>query len=471
MHPELKGIEATNPWEAGTATLCTSVPTVQQYLTDAVAQICRSVPGLGGFFTITASESLTNCWSHQGGMKCPRCSLRPPADVIAKLNNLFREGIRQAGTKAKLIVWDWGWNDSWAENIIARLARDAWFMSVSEWSLPIERGGVRVVVGEYSISAIGPGPRATRHWELARKRGLKTIAKIQAGNTWELSATPYIPALESVAQHAANLRDARIDGLMLGWSLGGYPSPNLEVVAELGCDDKTSPEAAMKTVALRRFGSLLAPAVVRAWKDCSAAFSEFPFGNGIYHHPSQSGPSNLLFGEPTGYNSGAVGLPYDDLASWRGQYPAEVFIEQFDKVASGFETALAKLKGAIEHSDAEVSVKERSALQKEFNVLFAATLHFRSATNQCRFVNARNRLAVCKNHEEALQLIRQLEQLLVDEIALASRLHAIQSRDSRIGFEASNQYYYVPVDLGEKVLNCSHLLRTWLPAKRAQWQA
>ena len=33
-----------------------------------------------------------------------------------------------------------------------------------------------------------------------------------------------------------------------------------------------------------------------------------------------------------------------------------------------------------------------------------------------------------------------------------------ETRDSRIGFEASNQYYYVPLDLVEKVINCHDLL-------------
>jgi hypothetical protein len=47
-------------------------------------------------------------------------------------------------------------------------------------------------------------------------------------------------------------------------------------------------------------------------------------------------------------------------------------------------------------------------------------------------------------------------------------LHAVQSRDSRIGFEASNQYYYVPVDLAEKVINCQDLLTRWLPAERSR---
>ena len=61
--------------------------------------------------------------------------------------------------------------------------------------------------------------------------------------------------------------------------------------------------------------------------------------------------------------------------------------------------------------------------------------------------------------------------MLTDELALARRLQAIQSRDGRIGFEASNQYFYVPIDLGEKVLNAHDLLNRWLPARRAEYAA
>lgn len=466
--PHLKGVEAANPWESGNATLCTSVPEVQKYLTNSIAHICRAVPDLGGFFSITASENLSNCWSHNGGSKCPRCSQRSPSEVISELNTIYFEGIRRAGNNQELIVWDWGWNDAWAEEIINHLPKNVSFMSVSEWSIPINRGGVKSVIGEYSISTIGPGPRATRHWKFARQRGLKTIAKIQAGNTWELSTVPYIPALENVAKHAANLRDAKVDGLMLGWSLGGYPSPNLEVVAELGGIEEITPQAAMEIVARRRFGSRLAPSVVQAWHEFSAAFGEFPFGSGLYQTPMQTGPANLLWGEPTKYPSGAVGLPYDDFTSWRGQYPPEIFIGQLDKVATGFEKAFANLT-QVRSVESQLKSNEREAFEKELSVAEAAAIHFRSATNQCRFVQARDRLAAAKTRPEALPQIDILERVLSDELALAKRLHAIQSHDSRIGFEASNHYYYVPLDLAEKVINCEHLLRIWLPEKKARW--
>jgi hypothetical protein len=449
--PQLKGAV-----EGDHATLCTSVPEVQKFIADSIATICRAVPDLGGFFSITASENLTNCWSHGGGAKCPRCARRPAADVIAEVNRLFQDGIRKSGSRAQLIAWDWGWNDAWAGDVIKQLPTEVALQSVSEWRLPIERGGVKAEIGEYSISAVGPGPRAQRHWQLARERGLQTIAKIQAGNTWELSAVPYIPAVENVARHAENLSRANINGLMLGWTLGGYPSPNLEVVSEtLACG---SADEAMRRVAERRFGASLAPAVVAAWRGFSAAFREFPFHIGVvYSGPQQLGPANLLSAEPTGYHATMVGFPYDDLDGWRAVYPPEIFAGQLEKVAEGFDRAMTELKTSATGAES-IPTAQRRAFTEECRVAEAAAVHFRSSANQARFVLARRAAAAANNPEVALARRATMQRLLKEEIALARRLHAIQSRDSRIGFEASNQYYYVPVDLVEKVVNCRHLL-------------
>lgn len=449
-HPQLKGAP-----EGDHAAICTSVPEVQAFIRNSVATICRAVPDLGGFFSISASENLTNCWSHGGGAKCPRCRKRPPADVIAEVNRLFHDGIRDASSTARLIAWDWGWNDAWAGDVIKQLPAEVALQSVSEWSLPIERGGVKSSVGEYSISAVGPGPRAQRHWQIARERGLKTIAKIQAGCTWELSAVPYIPAVENVARHAENLRGANIDGLMLGWTLGGYPSPNLEVVAEtLACG---SADAAMQQVAERRFGKTIAPAVVKAWRGFSAAFREFPYHIGVvYNGPQQCGPANLFWAEPTGYAATMVGFPYDHLDQWRAIYPTEIFIQQLEKVAGGFEQSLAELTSLTRQATATAG--QRRALEQECGVAAAAGIHFRSAANQARFVLARDNLAKSGSPETSAPHRAEMERALRSEIVLARRLYELQRRDSRLGFEASNQYYYVPVDLMEKVLNCHQLL-------------
>jgi hypothetical protein len=421
--------------EAGYATVCTSVPEVRAGIREAVATVCRDVPELGGFFTITASENLTNCWSHGRGQACPRCATRRPAEVIAEVNACIQEGIVAGGGRQQLIAWDWGWADAWAVEAVEKLPAGVAVMSVSEWSLPIERGGIKSEVGEYSMSAVGPGPRAQRTWAAARKRGLPVLAKIQAGVTWELSSVPYIPVLKNVAEHAANLKTAGVDGIMLGWTLGGHPSPNLEMVKEIFSG------GSLEALAKRRHGERLAKDAVAFWNECSDAFREFPYHiQCVYQAPFQMGPANLLWGERTGYHATMVGLPYDDLAGWRAIYPPEIWAGQLEKVAAGFEAAVKKMRAAADE-------KVPAPLAEELRFAEAAALHWGSAASQARFVMARDAKAPADERR------RWIER----EIAAAKRLHALQSEDARIGFEASNQYYYVPLDLVEKVVCCRWL--------------
>lgn len=460
-HPDVKGV-SEGPYTA----MCTSAEPVKGFIRDAVASICREVPDLAGFFTITASENLTSCWSHYGGANCPRCAERGADVVIAEVNALIREGIDTAGSNAELIAWDWGWQDAWAEAAIRELPKNVAFMSVSEWSIPIKRGGIDTTIGEYSISTIGPGPRATRHWAIAREEGLKTLAKVQANNTWELSAVPYVPAVANVAQHAANLRESKIDGLMLSWTLGGYPSPNLEVFAELGAQENASVDDALSRVAARRFGEELAPAAVTAWKAFSAAFSEHPY-TGLYAGPQQMGPANVLYAVPTGYRATMVGIPYDDLDAWRGHYPVDVYVDQYRKIAEGFDKA--RLAFAEAAQGVQLTEEQSGALASELDVAHVCAIHTHSVANQAEFVMARNALDSAGDAATAGPQIERIEQIVRREMELAKILYAIQARDSRFGYEASNHYYYVPLDLVEKVVNCRDLLERWLPGQRQKF--
>ncbi len=455
-HPDLQGVV-----EGDHAALCTSSEEVRNYIGGAVERIAREVPDLAGFFTISASENLTNCWSHHQGQNCARCGKRAPDEVIAELHSVIYEGIQRAGAPTRLIAWDWGWQDPWVEGIVQKLPLEVALQSVSEWSIPVTRGGIDSMVGEYSISTVGPGPRATRHWGFAKTRGLKTMAKIQTNNTWELSPVPYIPAVANVAQHAANLRETGVDGLMLSWTLGGCPSPNLEVVAEMGADRELSVDDALLKVARNRVGEPMAPALVEAWKAFSVAFSEYPYhGSVVYSAPVQMGPANLLFARPTGYAATMVGLPYDDLDRWRAVFPPEVFAQQFETMAQGFQQAIGTVRDAL--GNAQVSLEQRAAVDEEMRVAEVCAIHFQSVANQTRFVMNRNAFNETSATETAQAHVAAMLALLDSEIALAQRMHALQSQDSRFGYEASNHYFYVPTDLIEKVVNCRSMKEDWL---------
>jgi len=433
----------------GFVTMCTSTAKVQDWIRSSLRHVFSTVQGLGGVFTISASENMTNCASHGLQGQCPRCSKRDYSEIIAEVNGVIEQGVHEGDPDARVIVWDWGWNGHGdGTSIIEKLPKDVWFMSVSEWALPINRGGVDGKVGEYSISSVGPGPRAQRHWKAAKERGLKTVAKVQFNNTWELSTVPWLPCLDLVAEHAQNLAQSDVDGYMLSWSLGGYPSPNLDIANRFTQDPDLSVEQVLSEIAEVRYGSKASSLARQSWKIFSDAFREYPYGLSVlYNGPQQYGPANLLYLEKTGYKSTMVCFPYDDLDSWRAHYPREVLYDQFQKVANkwkeGLET-LAEMLDVVEESKSDVA-------KADYDLAKVCYLHFASVANQIRFILTRD--AIMENdgpdNEEDV-----LIELLIQEEQLAKELHSIAIRDSRVGFEATNQYYYMPQDLMEKVISC-----------------
>ena len=118
----------------------------------------------------------------------------------------------------------------YAEEIIGRLPKSCWLMSVSEWALPIERGGIRSAVGEYALSAVGPGTAGARTLAI-RQAGRSENRRQNTGERlWEMAVVPAVPCIgTSWRSTPRNLTSEATDGVMLSWSLGGYPSTNLEL--------------------------------------------------------------------------------------------------------------------------------------------------------------------------------------------------------------------------------------------------
>lgn len=446
--PELRGVR-----EGDYAALCTSRPEVRQWLTDGVAHVFHEVPELGGVFTITASENLTNCSSHGQQEACPHCQGRSQADIVGEVHRAVMAGVRRESPTAKVIAYDWGWGDH-AQSVIQQLPDDVWVLSVSEWGTPIQRGGVDSVVGEYALSAVGPGPQARRNWEFARQRGLPTAAKVQLNNSWELASVPYLPVLDLVGEHCERLRREGVDGMMLSWSLGGYPSLNLELAALVGAMKEPHADAALQTLAEKHYGASAAPYVRRAWTAFSRAFGNYPFHVSVlYNGPQHLGPANLLYGEPTGYAATMVGIPYDDVQGWCGPYPPDVLASQMQAVADGWDRGLAELASARPLVPGQLSEQ----IESDLRVARAAREHFASVAHQVRFIVARDRARSDASASDREAARGEQIAMLDAEIASARRLFELASADSRLGFEPSNHYFFVPFDLAEKIVNCEYL--------------
>ena len=243
--------------------------------------------------------------------------------------------------------------------------------------------------------------------------------------------------------------------MLLSWSLGCYPSPNLEIAAMFTHDPNRTEEDVLDELAHRHYGHQGAANARSAWRQFSNAYQEYPYHIAVvYFSPMQLGPANLLYEHSTGYRATMVGIPYDDVERWCGPYPAETLADQFEKVATGFHDGLSALESAVQAAPPAT----RRVAQDELRYAQAATLYFRSVAAQMRFILHRRRLAdMPPTSPEAETLRSTVRTILHDEIHHARQLFNLARQDSRIGYEAANAYFYLPIDLAEKIINCHDL--------------
>lgn len=436
-HPELCGAK-----ERGLGALCVCTEEVQKRLYDGAKYLAEHTPGLGGFLTITASENLTNCYSRTDGNQtdCPRCSKVPPAEIFALVNRLLFEGARAAVPDFHMIAWNWGWPGWTIPDTIAGIDPAVDIMGVSEQAVKKKIGGIVTSVLDYSISVEGPGEYALATFDAARASGHKTFAKIQANNSWELAAVPYLPVFEKVWRHLRGLIEkGKPDGLMLGWTLGGYPSPTLLMLRRFYDNTQTLPD--LPELYGQMFPGADIPALTQAFHLFSEAFDHFPFDiNVAYFAPQHYAPSNLLFDAPTGFEATMVGQPYDDLDKWRSIYPQAVFIDQLRRLDALWQKGLQVLQQALNTSE------RTPALEMLWDCARVCGNHFRSAYLECVFIRERN--------EGVFR-----EDIVAQEAELALQEAAIMAHNPTIGYESSNHYFYTRQSLLEKVLNCHYLLK------------
>ena len=406
------------------ACLCVSTEEVSDYLRNAVEAICRAAPKLGGFFTITRSENLTNCYSHAGeaGLpcSCPRCKERSVGEVIAHTIRCMQEGAHRVDPRIKVFAWSWRW-DSHSEEIIRHLPKGVILLSQSELDMPFEIGGVKGNVLDYSMSIVGPGELAKKEWAVAREVGLEVGAKVQINTTWEASTIPAIPVSPSIKAHMERLRNEQVRHLLLSWTLGGYPSRNIAAAAAYFYEACRIPNAERTPT--------------EAEKCFSEAFAEFPFHiQTLYLGPQNAGPSNLLFESPTGYRASMTCFAYDDLESWRSIYPLDTFEGQFERLCEKWKRGLDLLG---EDGDSEMAVMAQGAY-----CLFASSL------NQIRFIRARD-------EGRYVDAARAAE----DELDVSRNMLSLMNQNAAIGYEAANHYYFSKNQLAEKILNCLYMIR------------
>ncbi len=425
-YPHLRGSKDGNFYA-----ICTSQPEVQEYLYNGMKQLFANVPDLGGFFTITMSENLTNCYS-RGEMICPRCKDRNPWEVIAEVNNLMAKGAHESAPHARATAWAWGWADDWADKVVPLLTEGQVVQCTSEEAMEFNIGGVEGRVLDYTMSLCGPGEKAKKLWKVGRQNQKEMCAKVQLNVTWEMSVVPFIPVFDKVATHVKQLKEQGIDHLQMSWTLGGSPSPNLLLAAWL-MEEKGS----VREFLVDWLGEELADTVDAAQKKLSDAFSCYPFHiDTLYFGPQNFGPMAPFFLEETGQNATMVGYPFDHAERWSGIYPTDIYENQYRKLCELWKEGVEQLV-PLQGKHAE--------LDEMIFMAQAVCCQYESAYHHIQFVNRRTE----GKKAEMLRVVREEMDTVQDAIRL-------RLQDSRFGFESSNHYFYTLQDLKEKMINLAY---------------
>ncbi len=441
-YPHLKGHVRESD---GYASLCTSTKEVQDYLYQGSMKLNEAVPGLGGYLTITASENHTHCYSHsvKSNCTCPRCRERDPSDVVAEVNRLLYEGGASVNPDLALLAWTWAWDGrevDMVHHVTEKMPTGIGVMGVSEEGVKKNIGGVETSVIDYSISVEGPGAYALDTWRYAHETGHPAYAKLQLGVTWEISSVPCVPAFEKTWRHLSGIIEKSgdgVDGIMLGWTLGGFPSPTLRLAQCFYRQNDRLPT--LTELYEMMFPGEDIPALTQAFHQLSEAYDQYPFHiSTAYCGPQQIGPANLLYPVPTGYGATMTGIPYDHLDGWRAVFPRDVYISQLKKLSDGWHTGRISLEKAARNTTDE----HLAALLRWTKV---CDCHFRSMYNQCLFILRRDEGVLDKTIAAA-------------EAALAEEVLCLMAEDPMIGYESANHYFYHRNHLLEKLLNCYYIV-------------
>ena len=429
---KLKGRFFNDTWS-----LCTTHKEVQDYLYGAVRSLAEAVPELAGIITITMSENMTNCHSRTNNT-CPYCSHLRHADVVPEINNIIQRAVSDAGAKTRVLANLWAWTKpyEWSEEEllegISRMDKRIEILSVSEMG-GIFIDGERVEVKEYALSKIGPCEETKKTLSHARALGHKVMAKVQVNNSWEFAVTPYIPVFDLIIEHMQNLKELGVGGLMLSWTVGGYPTPSLDLV-----DRFFEGDFDYDAWLCEHFGDR-ATDVKRAVTHFSRGFRYYPHTIGtLYQGAQELGASNLLYREQTGYAATMVTYAYDDYNAWRGTYSVEDFLALLDSLLDEWKKGL----------DIIDSLDGNEAFRELRNFAEVVYVNIKSMAVQTRYNVAR---------DEGKQ--DEIPALLCEEGRLARRLYALAAEDARIGYEASNHYYFTQNNFIEKIICLDRLTK------------
>lgn len=260
-------------------TICPHTEQGANYIIETTRKLFELVPELGGVIDITDGERVTTCSGWPGHHSCPRCSQYTQGEVLAHTIDLFKEGIRRAGSDAEFISWTYGHRDWELEDIkdyVRHAPEDVMLMENFEDAGYAKQLGKTRQAIDYWLSYVGPSQMFEGAAQTALETGKHMFAKMQVCCSHELATVPYIPVPGILFDKYAGARKYGVEGIMQCWFFGNYPSLMSKAAGELSfMEDFSDKEKFLEHLAGIYYGGKAKEAAA-AWKHFERGYRDYP---------------------------------------------------------------------------------------------------------------------------------------------------------------------------------------------------
>ncbi len=346
---------------------------------------------------------------------------------------------------------------------------------------------------DYAINEIGPSEVAAAQIELARKRGMKVYAKADTFASWQYGTFPYLPFPQQWYARYKALEKHAIDGTMESWSYGFKPNFVAELRNWYSWSGAPPLDELLRSIARREFGSGSEGLVVGAWDQFSKAIRLVP-DTGPNMGTTNSIGSPFFFEKPklrttvvehswtpSGLEAGGVRIsPYWPFAPDRvilvpdftnrtnaaeryaNPFSLPVFNKYLLLAADEMEKGLDSYRRAALTAPAR---KRKSAFRE---VLLAEQIQRMMRSDQAilEFEDLRLKLAKETDAAGRAKTLDRMTVILKEELVRTQASRDTQLRDSRLGYEWEQDYFYTPDVLAEKIGQIRAALEREIPAYR-----
>ncbi len=472
-HPELVGAEV---W-GGRHYFCTSNPTAQAYLEEAMKGLFTAVPGLGGIINISIGENGSHCYSGSPApSRCPRCATRSPYDVLNDTMAAMARGMHAADPTAECISWPygqyWAWGDEMTVESAGRLPPGVILQHNFESSAVGEQCGRKIRIFDYWLSYVGPSAMFADCARAAVRNGGRMFAKLQVGCSHEVATVPFVPVPGHLYRKYRAMHELGVSGVMQCWYFGNYPGIMNKAAGELAFAPFPATEDEFLATLARRDWGDDASDVMRSWKLCQRGYGRFPLNHVFgWYGPMHDAPTWPLHLEPADLPiapswliaSGSAQRPYPASGDRIGEcfyytHTLDEIVSLCGRMARDWNRGVAILKRLLPR------YADNAERQRDIGVATALGIQFQSGYHMLRFYALREELPWLPLAEQK-RALAAMKRIVRRELALDAELLALCRADSRLGFHSEAEgYKYFPDKIEWRMAQLRRLLDEEFPA-------